>query len=147
MERNLKLLNKLLNMKELEGGVVLDLAGSFGKDNTPFDTKAYFCLSSDWCPSEDDGFTVITLPNGSYDATFVLLPGKSSDAGAALELAVKFAIQNELPFDYFDIADISEEEQNDWILIGEVYVPSWVLVDTADSFCYDPEVGIRFEKA
>lgn len=136
---------KVKGMQELEGGVVLDLAGSFGKDNTPFGTKAYFCLDPDWCPSEDNGFTVVTLPNWSYDATFVLLPGKSSDAGAALELAIKFAIQNELPFDHFDIADILEEEQDDWVLIGEVLIPSWTSVKITDNFCYDPEVGLRFE--
>ena len=74
--------------------------------------KRYFCTDPDFCPEHDDGFTKIVVRNGGYDAACVYLAGRTTNAQAALDIAVDFLIENDVAFDH---CDYYEAQDNDMV--------------------------------
>ena len=71
--------------------------------------QEFICLDPDFCPENEEGFTRVTVRNG-YGCVNVFLPGTTTNAQAALDIAVDFLLENDVAFEHCDYAEAIEND-------------------------------------
>ena len=88
----------------LEDGIRMDL------EKDAVDKTVYIYTGPDFCPRDEEGTTNVEFAIGGYDSISVVLPGRTTNWGAALDVAVDFLLLNDIPFDHCDYSEAMDDE-------------------------------------